>query len=307
MLQVNRNMYKNRAAPSESGSSGVGRSSAGGRHSPSISSNLRFGGNGGWNGARTAASSPTASRFFKNDFAVVPSEPVEPAFDKPLPIAVGRAPVLRVFVPLSEEVRRWPSAEGAKRARAELERAGAWSKLVVGDIIINTALQDPLLPRHLMLYSPTMQPFLVPLEYKYSELGHLPGYINALDLPPSYYFPILPIPHIITIDLSPWADRIMPTLRLAFDRRDITTTRGDKMVAKRYLHVAGFQLTPNDHRLVCEDWEGMVTLEADGTAEGRSELLRRIGRTSEMVPCRPTRGPWEIIREKSLGGSVWLK
>jgi hypothetical protein len=188
-----------------------------------------------------------------------------------------------------------------------LERAGAWSKLVVGDIIINTALQDPLLPKHLMLYTPVMQPFLVPLEYQYSTLGHLPSYMDAFALPPSYYFPILPLPHIIHLDISPWAEKVLATLRLAFDRTDITTARGERMVAKRYLHVAGFQITPDNHRIAVEDWEGMVTIEGDGTAEGRNEILRRIGKTPDLRSSNKVRGPWEIIRGKSLGGSVWLK
>lgn len=301
MPQINRSLYRQRRAPSESGSSNF-RSSAG-RHSPSFGSNLRYGSNA--LGSRTATSSPTASRFFRNDFTP-PSGPVEPAFDKPLPMVQGRVPVLRIFVPLSEQVRSWPCLEGAKRARAELERAGAWTKLKVGDIIINTALQDPLLPRHLMLYSPAMQPFLVPLEYRYSADGHLPGYIDAFVFPPSYYFPLLPAPYIVYLDLSPFAERALPTLRLAFDRRDVTTARGDKVVAKRYLQVAGFQITPADS-FVCEDWEGMITLEADGTAEGRNEILQRLGRSPAMQTVRPVIGAWEIVREKSLGGSVWLR
>jgi hypothetical protein len=60
----------------------------------------------------------------------------EPAFDKPMPYIPGRAPVLRVFVPLSEKVRRWPSAEGAQAAVEELEKCGALKRMRLGDLVV---------------------------------------------------------------------------------------------------------------------------------------------------------------------------
>jgi hypothetical protein len=60
----------------------------------------------------------------------------EPAFDKPMPYIPGRAPVLRVFVPLSEQVRRWPSAEGAQAAVEELEKCGALKRMRLGDLVV---------------------------------------------------------------------------------------------------------------------------------------------------------------------------
>lgn len=294
-----RGFSRHRRSGSDAGSAAP--RSMSGRHSPTTSSNLRM------TGSRTATSSPTASRYFRPDL-FLPAEPIEPAFQKPLPFVVGRAPVLRVFVPLSEEVPMWPCAEGARRARMELERAGAWGKLKLGDIIVNTGITNPLKGRHLMIFVPTMQPFLVPLEYRYSEAGHLPSYVDSFLIPPSYFYPILPLPQIVVLDLSPWAESALTTLRLAFDRRDITTARGEKVVAKRYLHVAGFQISPQQRFSACEEWEGMVTLESEGTAEGRAEMLKRFGRAGvEESRVKPVRGAWEVLREKSLGGSVWLK
>lgn len=60
----------------------------------------------------------------------------EPAFDKPMPYIPGRAPVLRVFIPLSERVKRWPSAEGAAAAVEELEKCGALKRMKLGDLIV---------------------------------------------------------------------------------------------------------------------------------------------------------------------------
>lgn len=269
-------------------------------HSPSTSSLARFAGSN--YDDRTATSSPTFGRYR-------PSTPqqVEPAFQKSVPYTVGRVPILRVFIPLSAEVPSWPCAEGARRVRHELERCGAWSKLRLGDVLINTALRDPLTTRHLMLFVPTMQPYLVPLEYRFSPDGHLPGYFDAFQVPPSYYYSLLKPPFIIAPDLSPWADKAVNSLRLAFERSDITTTRGEKVIAKRYLHVCGFEITADTGNLACEEWQGMVTLEAEGTAEGRASMLRRLGRATNESRIPAQRGPWEIVPEKSLGGTVWLR
>jgi hypothetical protein len=291
--------FGKRPPSSEVGSS-WGRPGAG-RHSPTIASGLRI---TSMNGDRTNHNnSPDYGRWGART-----PEVIEPAFDKPLPYVVGRTPVLRIFVPLSPEVPTWPCAEGARRARSELERCGAWSKLRLGDVIVNTALSEPLIPRNIMLYIPTMQPFLCPLEYRYAEQGHLPGYLDAFTIPPSFYYPLLFAGrYVIHLDLGPWADAAADTLRLAFARSDITTTRGDKVTAKRYLHVIGFQITPQTRHQAVEEWYGMVSIEAEGTAEGRKELLRRLGRTPDGNKIQAHKGPFEIVREKSLGGNVWLR
>lgn len=64
------------------------------------------------------------------------STKAEPAFDKPIPFTVDRAPALRVFVPLSASVRNWPSAEGAYYAMRELEKCGASKRLKMGDLVV---------------------------------------------------------------------------------------------------------------------------------------------------------------------------
>lgn len=63
----------------------------------------------------------------------------EPAFDRPMPYIPGRVPVLRVFVPLSDTVRRWPSAEGAMAAVEELSKCGALKRMQLGDLIVSRA------------------------------------------------------------------------------------------------------------------------------------------------------------------------
>lgn len=129
--------------------------------------------------------------------------------------------------------------------------------------------------------------------------GHLPSYIDAFQLPPSYYSPFLPAPQIVFLNLTAFAERALKTVRLAYDRRDVTTASGARLSAKRYLHVAGFEIVESDHP--CREWQGMVTLEAEGTLEGKAELERH------FMAKRHLSGPWEIVGEKSMSGSVWLR
>jgi hypothetical protein len=48
----------------------------------------------------------------------------------------------------------------------------------------------------------------------------------------------------------------------------------------------------------------MVSLEAEGTAEGRAEMEARFGSGD---PSRCVMGPWEVVRERSMMGSIWLR
>ena len=87
------------------------------------------------------AYSPVNPRFgspFPNrsDFHTPPPR-IEQAFERPPPYAVGRAPILRVFVPLSEKVRKWPSADGAAASVKELDKCGATRRLKLGDLVVS--------------------------------------------------------------------------------------------------------------------------------------------------------------------------
>lgn len=67
---------------------------------------------------------------------MAPPARIEAAFDRPPPYSQGRAPLLRVFVPIPEQVSRWPSAEGAAAALKELDKCGATKRLKLGDLIV---------------------------------------------------------------------------------------------------------------------------------------------------------------------------
>lgn len=147
-----------------------------------------------------------------------------------------------------------------------------------------------------------MKHLLVPLDYTHSASGHLPSYLDGFSVPPSYYHHFLPTPQIIFLDLRPFARRALESIRLAYDRRDVTVASGAKLSAKRYLHVAGFEIKEGDN--VSPDWQGMVSLEAEGTAEGRRDLEACLGNGD---PLRAKMEPWEVLRDKSMAGSIWLK
>lgn len=83
---------------------------------------------------------------FRRDQFATPVK-VEPAFDRAIPFVHGRAPILRVFVPLSDRVPRWPSAEGAAAAVAELDKCGATRRLRFGDLVVSVPSWSLLRPR----------------------------------------------------------------------------------------------------------------------------------------------------------------
>ncbi|WOO82103.1 uncharacterized protein LOC62_04G005605 [Vanrija pseudolonga] len=263
--------------------SSEGRSSRGGANSP----------------VHRRYESPTGS---SRDLSSQMSHRAEPAFDRPPPFMPGRAPILRVFIPVSDRVPRWPSAEGAAASWRELEKCGADKRMKLGDLVVNTALHKPTNTEHVLVYVPFVAHKLVPLEYVHSPTGHLPRYLDAFAVSPVYYDPFLPAPQILYLDFAPYAQQAMNSLRLAYDRRDVTVASGARLSAKRYLHVAGLEIRPGDR--VAADWQGMVTLEAEGTAEGKAEMEARFGRGD---PTRAVMGPWEVVRERSLLGSLWLR
>ncbi|WVN89108.1 uncharacterized protein L203_104324 [Cryptococcus depauperatus CBS 7841] len=228
---------------------------------------------------------------------------IEPIFDKPIPFVLDRAPLLRVFVPLSEEVKRWPSSEGCAAAVKELEKCGAMRRLKLGDLVINTAIRSPRTTEHVLIYVPFTRHLLLPLSYNMASHGHLPPAINAFQFAPSYYHSFFPAPQIIYLDLTPFGQEALESLRLAYDRRDMTVASGARVSAKRYLHVAGFQIHAGQAS-TDPAWEGFVSLESEGTVEGKQEIERRLMGDAEG---RGVLGPWEIVRDKCMVGNVWLK
>lgn len=99
----------------------------------------------------------------------------------------------------------------------------------------------------------------------------------------------------------------MASIRLAYDHKDVLVSTG-RASAKRCIHVTGFEVPQEAYERqreqggVDREW-GIITLEAEGTGEGRAELERRLGYGDA---ARVGREAWEVVREKSVG-SVWLR
>jgi hypothetical protein len=173
---------------------------------------------------------------------------------------------------------------------------------------------------HVLVYVPFTKHLLVPLEYTHCSTGHLPHYVNSFHLPPSYYHPFLLSPQIVYLDLTPYASQALGAIRLAYDRTDVTVTSGARLAAKRYLHVTGFEIGQPEtagsvdggsglgNGATDRGWQGMVSLETEGTAEAKVELERRlgVGRETERNG-QELLAPWEVVREKSMMGTVWLR
>jgi hypothetical protein len=193
-------------------------------------------------------------------------------------------------------MRHWPSADGAIAVIRELDKSGASRRLKLGDLVVNTAIRQPKTTEHVLVFVPFVKHLLVPLEYTHSVMGHLPKYINAFVLGPSYFHPFLPAPQIVYLDLSPFAVQITRSLRLAQDRRDLVVSSGAVLSAKRYIHVAGFEVRMGDK--AAREWFGMVSIEAEGTSEGKREIEKR---------ASGYQGPWEVNREKSMEGMITLR
>lgn len=105
----------------------IGGSRRGARSSLTSSSSKRsdVGGNGSNSPVQRRWDSPTQSMR------------IELAFERPPPFMTGRAPILRVFVPISEKVPRWPSKEGADVSWRELEKCGASKRMRLGDLVVS--------------------------------------------------------------------------------------------------------------------------------------------------------------------------
>lgn len=169
------------------------------------------------------------------------------------------------------------------------------------DIQANTAIKQPRATEHILVYVPGVKHHVIPLEYLKTPAGHLPTYIDALTLPPLYHYPLL-TPIIVFPNLARFAPLAMSSVRLAYDHKDVLVSTG-RASAKRCIHVTGFEVPPEAYEHgVATEWT-IITLEAEGTGEGRAELERRLGYGD---PARVGREAWEVVREKSIG-TVWLR
>lgn len=154
---------------------------------------------------------------------------------------LGRAPVLRVFVPSPEG--DWLSDASIVECEDELRRSGVLKLLRVGDIVWDVAVGDEgNLGRLIWDGSYLVVCFssdscckaasdirlLQDLDYRYSRMGELSPYFHSLAFAPSYFHRVIRIgssathnPHcnpLVYVDVSPWGREIATNLQLLQDR-----------------------------------------------------------------------------------------
>ncbi|KAI0775166.1 hypothetical protein BD413DRAFT_611504 [Trametes elegans] len=237
-----------------------------------------------------------------------------------------RAPVLRVFVPCTD------LNEGAIMACEEqLIKGGLWENLSDGDIVCNFGYVPPVPPPD----SPR------PLSYGEQDVGQqrqkwlmfngycLVPYIppsappleSPLTLPSPFYFAnILPafVNPIFVLSLpqdpsSTASGAREPDLQLANVYTRVPSPHSPRGFAtvRKYMWLAriayvGPGSATEAGMALGRGWHGEWILEAEGTQEGRQCLIDALSGTTNGLGLRQ-RGEWQILREKSGGGRLWLK
>ena len=222
----------------------------------------------------------------------------------------SRAPVLRVFVPcfeLSEHI--------ISECEEQLLEAGLWDHLSTGDLVCNlghvqptpaAADEDPFLeylsefrerppiPRTWLLFNGyTLAPYTPP---------DAPPLDEALPLPsPWYYAHILPQYANPRFTFHAPACYSIPQLDLARTSTKVASPHSPTGYAlvKRWVWMATVHRY-REERGLSAGWMGEWVMEAEGTREGHEELLRCL--QGDGYPKE-----WEVVREKSGEGRIWLR
>lgn len=252
----------------------------------------------------SSASSPSSARRAPND-VYVPDSP----HDLFAATSRIRAPVLHVFVPCSAL-----TPEIITACEEQLIAADLWHHLSTGDVVCNLGYVPP--PTDdgternrgedkadtritwLLFNDQALRPFTPPAP---------PPLSDPLSLPtPFYYTHLLRAQACPQFAFAPPGGGSVPELTLVRTTCRVSSplTPGGWATAQKYMWVArarvGMGFVAVDDGLG-EGWRGEWVLEADGTQEGRQTLIDCLSGASGDVFV------WEMIREKSGGGRIWLR
>ncbi|KAI0833532.1 hypothetical protein BC628DRAFT_1307581 [Trametes gibbosa] len=257
------------------------------------------------------------------------------AHDLSLATSRSRAPVLRVFVPCTDL-----DEPAIIACEEQLIRHGLWENLSDGDIVCNFGYVPPVPPpdaprlhssgegengeqrqKWLMFNGYCLVPYIPP---------SAPPLENPLTLPSPFYFAnILPAfvdpVFILALPQDPGANfgsgngpsrsprAREPEMQLVHVATRVPSPHsptGYALVRKytwlaRLAYVGPGSATEAGMALG-RGWHGEWVLEAEGTREGRESLVDALmGKTNG--PGLRQRGQWQVVREKSGGGRIWLK
>jgi hypothetical protein len=214
-----------------------------------------------------------------------------------------RAPILRVFFPCSRVDHRTITA-----CEAQLDDAGLWQHLSVGDIICNlgylppsdgvgpsgnrASLDDASSPESWMIFDGTvLVPFTPSAILPISEPLLLPS--------PFYYAHITPPP--INPRFIAALPREEPELSLMLLPTKVPSPHSPNGFARirKYLWLA--HLRPHVRPGLGEGWHGEWVLEGEGTKEGRQSLLDALSGYVDV------KREWELVMERSTPTRIWLR
>jgi hypothetical protein len=214
-----------------------------------------------------------------------------------------RAPILRVFFPCSKVDHRTITA-----CEAQLDEAGLWEHLSVGDIICNLgylppsdgagpsgnamSFDDASSPESWMIFDGTV---LVP----YTPSAILP-ISEPLSLPsPFYYAHITPPP--INPRFTATLPREEPELSLMLLPTKVPSRHSPNGFVRIRKHMWLAHLRPHVRPGLGEGWHGEWILEGEGTKEGRQTLLDALNGYVNV------KREWELVMERSTPTRIWLR
>ncbi|KAF7797317.1 hypothetical protein EIP86_008512 [Pleurotus ostreatoroseus] len=320
--------------PSRTGSLARGISSTNPSSASSITSTSQYTSGSNSNGETDATSlSPSPREPSKTRDAASVARPISSSpHDLSMAASRFRAPLLRVFVPCSDldEV-------AISMCEEQLMDAGLWDLLSAGDIVCNfgfvpspdssdsqttesnaKGVADGTANRRqwLIFNGYCLVHFIPP---------SAPPVERALTLPsPFYYSHILPttmdprfimsLPPLHNNHTGPYhavSDGPFAQLSLSHVRTRVSSPHSPLgyAVVKKYLWTARIPYVgPNSGTEagteLGEGWQGEWVLEADGTQEGKRSLLDAVSPGPDGLTRR---GLWEIVRDKSGGGRIWIR
>jgi hypothetical protein len=197
----------------------------------------------------------------------------------PSPWKPGRAALFRVWVPAADPS-GWMSDEELARCERQMYECGVWTTaLRRGDVVWNTAIGDQANMGKQIFDGQ----YLRDLSFLHDPAGHLPSHVNSLTYPPSYFHNIVhsSTPHpVIYIDILPWRNELLASLRLVQDHIESVSPQGRYRVAKwlyrAVVNVTGGQIISNEGlQVVDEGWHGKLVIETEGTSEHAKALIAR--------------------------------
>ncbi|CCM00114.1 uncharacterized protein FIBRA_02141 [Fibroporia radiculosa] len=241
------------------------------------------------------------------------------AHDLYLATSRARAPVLRTFVPCTEL-----NDTAIAACEEQLVDAGLWEHLSVGDIICNFGYVPPVEEERRGSSGAGKQVWLL---YEGSCLvpyapPNPPPVEDPLSLPsPLYYSHILPPfsnpVYILSLPALPqgissngYERGHNPHLQLTLSHvpsrvRSPHSPSGHALVRK-YVWIARLPYVGPGSGAAAglgKGWQGEWMLEGEGTREGRQSLLDALSDGSGLT----RRGKWEVVRDKSGSGRLWMK